>query len=199
LKFLLLEGNFFLDLFLLCDSLVANEGVPLLLDSLLPPLPGGLGLRTLGIHLLLEDTFTGLLGLSLVDLHQTVSTSHTRSSITATTARYIREGGTNVLNQSTSVLEGVTLGEVVELVVEVLVDLSLGTVLDEETAEDTEAAHPEDLGWHTGILGTLPLTETSVATSTLGIREDPGAGTGVHGGGLLDDKTVTDELTDSLA
>jgi len=43
------------------------------------------------------------------------------------------------------VLEGVTLGQVVQLVVEVLVDLSGGTVLDEETAEDTETAHPENL------------------------------------------------------
>jgi hypothetical protein len=50
-----------------------------------------------------------------------------------------------VFNESTLVLEGVTLGEMVELVVEVLVDLSCGTVLDEETAEDSETAHPEDL------------------------------------------------------
>lgn len=50
-----------------------------------------------------------------------------------------------MFNESTLVLEGVTLAEVVKLVVEVLVDLSGGTVLDEETAEDTEAAHPEDL------------------------------------------------------
>jgi hypothetical protein len=52
---------------------------------------------------------------------------------------------TYVFNESTLVLEGVTLAEEVELVVEVLVDLSGGTVLDEETAEDTETAHPEDL------------------------------------------------------
>jgi hypothetical protein len=50
-----------------------------------------------------------------------------------------------VFNESTLVLEGVTLGEVVELMVEVLVDLSCGTVLDEKTAEDTETAHPKDL------------------------------------------------------
>lgn len=42
-------------------------------------------------------------------------------------------------------LEGVTLAQVVELVVEVLVDLARGTVLDEETAENTLATHPEDL------------------------------------------------------
>lgn len=83
--------------------------------------------------------------------------------------------------------------------VEVFVDLSLGPVFDKETAENTEAAHPEDLRWHTGILGTLPLTETSVATSTLGIRENPSAGARVHSGGLLDDETVTDKLADSLA
>lgn len=52
---------------------------------------------------------------------------------------------TYVFNESTLVLEGVTLGEVVQLVVEVPVDLSGSTVLDEKTAEDTEAAHPEDL------------------------------------------------------
>jgi len=35
------------------------------------------------------------------------------------------------------VLEGVTLAEVVQLVVKVLVDLASGTVLNEETTEDT--------------------------------------------------------------
>jgi hypothetical protein len=52
---------------------------------------------------------------------------------------------TYVFNESTLVLEGVTLREVVQLVVEVLVDLAGGTVLDEKTAEDTKTAHPENL------------------------------------------------------
>ena len=55
---------------------------------------------------------------------------------------------TYVFNESTLVLEGVTLGQVVQLVVKVLVDLSGGTVLDEKTAEDSETAHPEDLAIH---------------------------------------------------
>lgn len=42
-------------------------------------------------------------------------------------------------------LEGVTLAQVVELVVKVLVDLAGGAVLDQQTTEDTETAHPEDL------------------------------------------------------
>ena len=50
-----------------------------------------------------------------------------------------------MFDECTLVLEGVTLAEVVELVVEVLVDLAGGTVLDEETAEDSETAHPDDL------------------------------------------------------
>jgi hypothetical protein len=53
--------------------------------------------------------------------------------------------GTYVFNEGTLMLEGVTLGEVVELVIKVLVDLAGGTVLNEETAKDPEAAHPEDL------------------------------------------------------
>jgi hypothetical protein len=50
-----------------------------------------------------------------------------------------------VLNERPLVLEGVTLGEVVELVVEVLVDLAAGAVLDEQAAEDPLATHPQDL------------------------------------------------------
>jgi hypothetical protein len=50
-----------------------------------------------------------------------------------------------VLNQSALVLEGVTLAQVVKLVVKVLVNLAAGTVLDEEAAENAESAHPNDL------------------------------------------------------
>ena len=50
-----------------------------------------------------------------------------------------------MLNQCSLVLEGVTLAQVVELVVQVLVDLAAGTILDEKTAENTETAHPDDL------------------------------------------------------
>lgn len=52
---------------------------------------------------------------------------------------------TYVLNQRSLVLEGVTLAQVVELVVKMLVDLTAGTVLDQETAEDAKASHPDDL------------------------------------------------------
>lgn len=51
---------------------------------------------------------------------------------------------TYVLDQSALVLEGVTLAQVVELVVKVLVDLAGGTVADEQTTENTHAAHPHE-------------------------------------------------------
>lgn len=54
-------------------------------------------------------------------------------------------GRTYVLNKTALVLEGVTLGEVVELVVKVLVDLAAGAILHEKTAEDPLAAHPKNL------------------------------------------------------
>ena len=50
-----------------------------------------------------------------------------------------------MLDKGALVLEGVTLGGVVELVVEVLVDLAGRTVLDEQAAEHTQTAHPHDL------------------------------------------------------
>jgi len=42
-----------------------------------------------------------------------------------------------VFNESSLVLEGVTLRLLVELVVEVLVDLACSSVLDKETSEDS--------------------------------------------------------------
>ena len=50
-----------------------------------------------------------------------------------------------MLDECTLVLEGVTLAEVVEFVVEVLVDLAGGAILDEQAAEDTQTTHPHDL------------------------------------------------------
>lgn len=50
-----------------------------------------------------------------------------------------------MLDQRALVFESVTLGQVVQFVVQVLVDLAACAVLDEETAEDTETTHPHDV------------------------------------------------------
>lgn len=96
-------------------------------------------------------------------------------------------------------LEGVTLGQVVELVVEVLIDLAGRAVLDQQTAENAEAAHPDDGGWHTGIGRTLALTESLVATESLCVGVSTSASTGVHGDWLADDKSISNQLADGLA
>lgn len=81
-----------------------------------------------------------------------------------------------MLDKGALVLEGVTLAQVVELVVQVLVDLTAGAVLDEKTAEDSEAAHPQNLGRHTGVGSTLALTVTTVAADSAGKVELTSAG-----------------------
>ena len=53
----------------LCSLLrSALKLLPLRLLALQSPLTGGLGLSTLGVHLVLENLLTRLLGLGLVDL-----------------------------------------------------------------------------------------------------------------------------------
>lgn len=52
---------------------------------------------------------------------------------------------------------------------------------------------------HTGVLGTLPLTETTVSANSSGGSQLSGAGTGVHGDGLADDEAILNELADGLA
>jgi hypothetical protein len=102
-------------------------------------------------------------------------------------------------------------------VVQVLVDLAAGTVLDEETAENTETAHPDNLAIrldqnvslssqlryiiprHTSIRSTLPLTKTTMSTNSSCSCEFPGARSRVHGDGLSDDQAICDELSDGLA
>jgi hypothetical protein len=51
---------------------------------------------------------------------------------------------------------------------------------------------------HTGVLGTLPLTETTVAANPAGGVQLTSAGTGVHRDGLADDEAIVDELADGL-
>ena len=97
------------------------------------------------------------------------------------------------------VLEGVTLAGVVEFVVQVLVDLATGTVLDQQTAQDTKTTHPEDLLGHTGISGTLPLTVATMTALPPGQVKLASSGPGVLGNGLANDQAIGDELANCLA
>ena len=66
----------------------------------------------------------------------------------------------DLLNEDALVLELVTLGEHVERVVDVLVDLLGVAHLLEEAAEDADPTHPQDLFGETGVGGTAALTGT---------------------------------------
>lgn len=109
--------------------ILASESVSLGLDALLSPLTSRLGLCTFGIHLFLEDPLTLLLGLGLVNLDELV-------------VAHVLGRDPYMFNQGTLVLEGVTLAQLVEFVVEVLVDLSCSPVFDEKASENTKTSHP---------------------------------------------------------
>jgi hypothetical protein len=106
----------------------ACQGISLGLNTLLSSLAGSLGLGTFGVHLLPENALTLLLGLGLMDL-----STHIVNMLTA----LVFGKSTYVLNQRTLVLECITLTQVVEFVVKVLVDFASGAILDEETTEDS--------------------------------------------------------------
>lgn len=55
---------------------LASQRIPLGLNTLLSPLTCCLGLVALGLHLLLQDTLTLLLGLGLVDLQRGLSEAY---------------------------------------------------------------------------------------------------------------------------
>ncbi len=70
---------------------------------------------------------------------------------------------------------GLTLGSEVELVVKSAVDLSGLTILPQKSPENSLPADPKDLGGHPALAGTLSLTETGMATTSLGFSVASGA------------------------
>jgi len=103
------------------------------------------------------------------------------------------------LDQDSLVLELVTLGAKIELMVKILGDLLGITILSEEATEDTLASHPQDLLGHTGILGTLSLTVAGVTALALSLVEGLNSGARVHVDLSLHDETILEQLTDVLS
>ena len=104
----------------------------------------------------------------------------------------------NLLDENVLVLELVTLGGKVELMVHLAVDLLGLSISLEESTEDTETSHPEDLLRHTGVASTLSLTGALMATLALGLSPLLAAGAGVGGHILSHDQTVLDQLPNVL-
>ncbi len=80
-----------------------------------------------------------------------------------------------------------------------LIDFASLSVLPEQPPEDPLSPHPEHLGRHTRLGGTLPLSRASVASLSLRRQQIPCACPRVHGRGLDDDVALFDELLDMRA
>ena len=105
----------------------------------------------------------------------------------------------NGLDEDVLVLELVTLGGKVELMVGVFVDLLVVSVLLEKTSDDTLAAHPQDLLGHTGVAGTLPSSRTLVTALSLGLSPSLSTGAGVHADLTSHEETVLVKFANVLA
>lgn len=79
------------------------------------------------------------------------------------------------------------------------VDLTGGSVLGQQSSQDSQSSHPQNLGWHSCVGGTLSLTVTHVSTTSLGFSQGSGVSSGVDGGWLLDDGAVLVQLSDGCS
>lgn len=108
-------------------------------------------------------------------------------------------GAMDSLNENVLVLELVTLGGEVELVVHLAIDLLLVSISLEESTENAKTAHPDDLLGHTGVASTLSLSGALMATLALGLSPFLAAGARVGSNDLPHDESVLDKLPNVLA
>ena len=105
----------------------------------------------------------------------------------------------NGLDEDLLVLEHVTLGEHVELVVQSLVNLSLFAELSEESSESSLSPHPQYLAGHSSVTGTFPLSDTAMSAFPLFKETLSSSMSRMDSDVLLEDKTVLDELLNVVA
>merc|ERR1719474_1378066 len=96
----------------------------------------------------------------------------------------------DMLHEDTLVLESVTLGLQVQLVVQVAINLLGLPISLKQPPENTHPHDPHSLLGGSGILGTLALTETSMPSLPACFVVLANARPGVDGDGLLDDQTI---------
>lgn len=104
----------------------------------------------------------------------------------------------DVLHQDTLVLEDITLGLHVQVVVQVSVDLLVLAVLFQKTTKNSHPSDPEDLDRHTSIGSTLSLTSARVTALATCLDVTANAGARVHSDGLANDQTILDQLANML-
>jgi len=103
------------------------------------------------------------------------------------------------LDESVLVLVHVTLSSEVHLSVLGRSDLLGLSVLAEESSENSRSSHPEDLGRHTGVSGSLPSSGTGVTSLTDGGVPGLNSESRVDSGLSLFNDVVLNKLADVLA
>lgn len=73
-------------------------------------------------------------------------------------------GFVNGFNKNGLVFELVTLRGKIELMINSRADLLGLSIFSEKSSENSLSSHPEDLGWHSSVSGTLSFTETRMSS-----------------------------------
>jgi hypothetical protein len=97
------------------------------------------------------------------------------------------------------VLELVTLGGEVEMMIDVTGDLLGLSILLEKSSEDSLSSHPLDLDGHSGVSGTLSLSVSLMSTLSLGLHMSLASRSGMHLDLSLHDETILVKLPDVLS
>jgi len=105
----------------------------------------------------------------------------------------------NVLHKHTLVLEDITLGFLVENMVEMFVDLASLPVLPQQPPQHSLSPHPQNLCWHSRFCSTFSFTRASMTTLPLCSKKVAGACSRVDSSGFDNNATILDEFLNVCA
>ena len=103
------------------------------------------------------------------------------------------------LDKDLLVLENVTLGQHVELLVHLRLDLASGSVFSEESSESSLSPDPENFLGHSGISATSSLTDSHMSTFSLFRQSLKSSESGVDFDISLSDKAVLDKESNVIS
>lgn len=87
---------------------------------------------------------------------------------TVAAAAVMTRNSTHMLNQRPLMLERISLAEMIQLMIQMLVDLATGPVLHQQAPQHPQSPHPQDLLRHARVRGTLPLAEATMSADAAG-------------------------------
>lgn len=105
----------------------------------------------------------------------------------------------DVLDQSSLVLERITLGRGVQRVVEVVCDLARISVLTEKSSENSLSSHPSDGSPETCLACTMSLSRSRVSSHALGSCHFSHSASAVYYLWFDDDQAILDELSNIMS